>query len=203
MEAIINWIVSHADKAHLFIFIAILLAGFNIPISIDLLVIIGAILAATTVPENTWVIFSSIFIGACLSAWIAFWFGRILGSKLSGKKWFEKLMPESRIQKLRQFYEKHGFWTLLIGRFIPFGIRNCLFMTTGMSKFAFRRFAMRDLVACLIWSSISFYVFYTIGQNYQVIYNHFLTFSAGLVLLIALTVSFIVWRKKAKLKREL
>lgn len=41
MEALIEWVLSHAEHAHWYIFGAILLAGFNIPISADILVVIG------------------------------------------------------------------------------------------------------------------------------------------------------------------
>ena len=57
MEYLTQIIVHHAQNAHWFIFIAIILAGFNIPFSADLLILAAALLAATVVPEHTWLLF--------------------------------------------------------------------------------------------------------------------------------------------------
>lgn len=197
MEHIVSWIVKHAQHAHWFSFILILLAGLNIPVSIDLVVIVSAILAATVVPQNTFLLVGSIFFGACFSAMISYWFGRKLGEKLQNKKWFSTILNPSKIQKMHSFYDKHGFWTLLVGRFIPFGVRNCLFMSSGVSRVHFGKFILRDAVACLIWCCLSFYLFYSIGQNYAVIYKHFMWIWLGLIVLASLVISLVIWRKKA------
>ena len=38
------------------------------------------------------------------------------------------------------FYKKYGALTLVIGRFIPFGVRNAIFLTSGISKMPFAKF---------------------------------------------------------------
>lgn len=52
MESLIEWLLQHAEHAHWYIFVAILLAGFNIPISADILLVMGGFLAATIIPEH-------------------------------------------------------------------------------------------------------------------------------------------------------
>lgn len=205
MDTIIDWITSHAEQAHWMIFGCILLAGFNIPFSLDILTIIAAVLAATIVPENVFPLFLSIFLGAYFSAWVAYWLGRLLGSRLSKIRWFAKTMTQERLQKMKTFYDNHGFWTLLLGRFIPFGFRNCLFMTAGISKMSFKKFMLRDAISCFIWSSASFFLFYLLGQNYEVIYNHLKIFNIILFTTVAVTISCVLWyrRKKQKIKTSL
>ena len=51
MEKWLEFTHAHAPHAHWIIFFAALLAGMNIPISIDLLMIISASLAAAVVPH--------------------------------------------------------------------------------------------------------------------------------------------------------
>jgi membrane protein DedA with SNARE-associated domain len=182
MESLIEWVLRNAEFAHWFIFGAILIAGFNIPISADILIVIGGFLAATVVPHHLWHLYFAILLGCYFSAWIAYWFGRLLGKRFCKYQWFARLMPTTRLEKIGRFYSKHGLWTLLIGRFIPFGIRNCIFMSSGMSRVSFFKFALWDLMACFVWTSVSFYVFYILGQNYQLLFNHLRTLNTVIFL---------------------
>jgi membrane protein DedA with SNARE-associated domain len=198
METVIDFVTRHAHQAHWFLFGAILLAGLNIPLSIDLIVALGAVLAATLVPENTIKLWLFILMGCCLSAWIAYGVGRTFGPLLQKKKWFLKILPPKRLANIKRFYEKHGFLTLAIGRFIPFGVRNCLFMTAGISKMPFHKFILRDFVASCIWCTTAFYLFFTLGQNFEVLGNHLKTFNIFIFAAFSVTVIGFVWYKKRK-----
>lgn len=198
MDSIIEFVIQNAHHAHWFIFGSIILAGMNLPISTDVLIIVSAVLAATVVPENTLQLFLGVFFGCTFSAWLAYWIGRAIGPKLCNIRWFSKLLNAKRLEKVKNFYEKHGFLTLLIGRFIPFGIRNCIFMTTGMSKMHFGKFVLRDLVACFTWSAVSFYVFYAMGQNWETLYEYVKTFNILIFLAFLVTVIGVIWYKRRK-----
>jgi len=198
METLIQWISAHAGYAHWFILGAILLAGMNIPISADVLIISGAVIAATVMPEHTLHLYLSVFLGCYFSAWIAYWIGRLLGRKLLAYRWFSRFLPQERLDKIQKFYEKHGLLTLLIGRFIPFGVRNCIFMTTGMSRMHFGRFALFDLAACFVWSSTLFYMFYTIGQHYEAMASSFKTINFLIFAAFGVTLIALIWYKRRK-----
>ena len=70
MDTVIQFIFENAQYAHWIIFGALMLAGLNIPISEDLMIIFSAVLAATVVPENTIKLFAfccfSVHIGCFL-----------------------------------------------------------------------------------------------------------------------------------------
>lgn len=198
MEAFIAWITEHAQYAHWFIFGAILLAGFNLPISADVLIAGAAVLAATLFPQHVWHLFLAIFLGCYFSAWIAYWVGRLLGAKLCRFGWFKRFFPEERISKIQKFYAKHGLWTLIAGRFIPFGVRNCIFMSSGMSQVPFLRFALQDLPACLLWTSSSFYLFFTLGKNFQTVLSHLKIVNLIIFLAFGVTVITVLWYKRRK-----
>ena len=198
MESIIDWIVQHALYAHWYIFCAILLAGFSIPINADILVVIAGFLAATIVPEHFWYLYGAIFIGCYLSASIAYWVGRLLGKKICKWRSFNRFLPPQRLEKIQRFYAKYGFWTLLIGRFIPFGVRNGIFMSSGMSYVPFLKFALRDLVACFIWSTTAFYCFWTLGHNYQLLLSHLKLVNGIVFGAFSVTVIGYIWYKRRK-----
>lgn len=198
MEGLIEFITQNAHVAHWFIFGAIILAGLNIPISADLVIIISAVLAATVVPEHTALLFLSVLFGCYLSSWVAYWMGRKFGPTLMRWRFFQKILDANKLEKIRLFYEKHGLLTLIIGRFIPFGVRNGIFMSAGISRMPFSKFILRDSLACFIWTSTTFTLFYFLGQNYQVLYGYVKTFNILIFAVFSVTVIALVWYKRRK-----
>lgn len=198
MEHLTSLITQHAQNAHWYIFVAIILAGFNIPFSADILILLAAVLAATLVPENTWILFSSILIGCYLSAMCAYWLGRLLGSTFIKSKFLSKFINPVRLTKIKKFYDKHGLWTLVIGRFIPFGVRNCIFMSSGMSKLHFGKFILMDAFACALWCSVAFYLFFSIGKNYETLWYYLKTFNIVIFAAFSVTVIGLIWYKHRK-----
>src|SRR3989338_8736419 len=167
MDSLFQFILSHAGYAHWIVFGALMLAGLNVPISEDLMIITSALLAATVVPENTEKLFIAVFLGCYLSDWVSYWIGRSLGRKLWQVRWFAKTVDEKRLTQIQQYYEKYGFWTLLLGRFIPFGVRNCLFLSAGMGKMPFSKFLLSDGIACICSNTALFTLTYSLGKNYE------------------------------------
>lgn len=193
-----EFIMQNAHRAHWFVFGAILLAGLNIPISIDVLIILSAVLAATAIPEHVFHLYFAVFLGCYFSAMIAYGVGRFLGPKLLRIRWFANALTPERMEKIKTFTHKHGFLTLVLGRFIPFGVRNCIFMTSGISKLPFLTFIMRDLIACLTWSSVCFTLCYFLGKNYNALISGVKVFNLLIFSAFAVTVIGFFWYKKRK-----
>ncbi|EKE08253.1 MAG: hypothetical protein ACD_17C00263G0001, partial [uncultured bacterium] len=109
MDSIIQFLFEHAQYAHWIVFGALMLAGINVPISEDLMIIFSAVLAATVVPENTLSLFVAVFLGCYISDWVCYWIGRALGPKLWHISWFAKTFEKKRIAQIQSYYEKYGF----------------------------------------------------------------------------------------------
>ncbi len=202
METFFNFVCLHADEAQWIMFVMLLLAGFNIPFSEDGLLIIGGAIASSCVkqhhPLHMWV---WLFMGCWISAWEAYWIGRLLGPKLYEIPWFRRIINPTRIRRMRYYYEKFGILTFIVGRFIPGGVRNALFMTTGLSKMPFGRFLLRDGFACLISSSILFYLGYKFGENHVVLLGYFKKYQyiiLSLIGIILTTAGITFWWRHSK-----
>ena len=167
METLLQWLSLHADNAHFIIFGLLILTGFSLPISEELMLIAGGVLASSVIPDNTAHLFIAVFLGCYFSDCIAYWIGRYFGKKLYNVRWLPFSLNEKRVQKLSWFYGKYGFLTLFIGRFIPFGVRSGIFMTAGVSKMHFGKFILSDGIGCLIFSTIIFAASYSFGKNYD------------------------------------
>ncbi len=158
MEELNFFIQANVQYAPLIIFGALLLAGFNIPVSEDAMLFISAVLASNH-PDLLPLLFTGVYLGAYFSDLICYWLGRILGPKLFKIGFFAKMVAPETVDKIHIFYEKYGIITLILGRFIPFGVRNGLFLTAGLGKMSFLKFSLSDLLACTI-STITFFTLY-------------------------------------------
>jgi membrane protein DedA with SNARE-associated domain len=76
-------------------------------------------------------------------------------------------------------------------------------MSTGMTKVPFLKFAIRDLVACFIWTSICFASFYLLGQSYETVKHFLKSFYLILFSAFGVTVIGFVWYKKKKKRTAL
>ena len=188
MEQVIEYIQMNVAMAPYMIFGLLFLAGFNIPVSEDVMLFVSAILAAKN-PEYTIALFSAVFAGAYISDLICYAFmGRFLGNKIFKIKFFASMASPEKIQKVTNFYEKYGILTLLVGRFIPFGVRNALFLTAGLGKMNALKFAISDLIACTI-SCVSFFsLYYYFGETVieYVKKGNIILFSVACVIVVVL-----------------
>ncbi|MAW07600.1 MAG: alkaline phosphatase [Halobacteriovoraceae bacterium] len=164
METFIQFIQENAANAHFIIFGLLLLAGFNIPVSEDGMLFVSALIASKY-PENFYHLFFGVFLGAYFSDLICYTLGRYLGPKIWNIQFFAKMVSRERVQQLSSFYEKYGVFTLIFGRFIPFGVRNGLFLTAGLGKMNFLKFALSDLLACTISCTLFFNLYYKFGET--------------------------------------
>jgi membrane-associated protein len=177
------------------IFGVLLLAGFNLPISEDLMIFMTAILSAKN-PDHMPYLFAGLFAGAYFSDLICYWLGRLLGPKLFQIKFFSKMISPEMLEKIKGFYDRYGMGVLIVGRFIPFGVRNGLFITAGLGKSHFGKFAFADFIATLISVSVYFSLYYKYGEamieiikkGNMVIFGVFITSVIG----------FLVYKKKNK-----
>lgn len=158
MEELIQLIHANIHHAHFIIFSALLLAGLNIPVSEDVMIFISALLASKH-PDYLPHLFMAVYLGAFFSDLISYCLGRFIGPKIFEIRFFANMVSPERISKIHAFYQKYGVITLILGRFIPFGVRNALFLTAGLGKMNFIKFALSDLLACTI-STISFFTLY-------------------------------------------
>jgi membrane-associated protein len=162
---LMDFIQGNVAYAPFAIFGLLLLAGFNLPVSEDAMIFISAILASQN-PDSSTPLFLGAFLGAYFSDLICYAFlGRYLGKKIFKISFFAKMVSQERIEKVNLFYSKYGITTLILGRFIPFGVRNALFFTAGLGRMNALKFALADLLACTISTSTFFWLYYHYGES--------------------------------------
>jgi membrane protein DedA with SNARE-associated domain len=196
MESLFTWLCDVGPYAPLIIFALLVVTGFSLPVSEDLLLLASGALASTLLPEYTVELFCAAFFGSFISDCIAYGLGRMVGDKIYQMKAQEKMV------RLATFYKKYGVLTLFVGRLIPFGIRNGIFMTAGAAKMQFYKFLISDGIACLGFSACLFYLAYSCGKNYEALAGsvHETSVLIGIVVLVTIALGsliyFLVKRRK-------
>ncbi|GHV87946.1 membrane protein [Spirochaetia bacterium] len=172
--------------------VCLLLAGLNVPVSEDLIIIAGAVLSkndhSLLMPTLL-----AIYTGIVISDFISYGIGVGIRKGALKSKRIQKLVPEAKLEKMRHSLDKYGIWTFIVCRFIPFGIRNTLFISSGLTGLRLRLFALYDIVAATISMNTLFFLVYHFGDKIKKHYR-----AAGIILLAAgiITVTIITILKK-------
>lgn len=199
MEDILNWACQHANDAYWLIFVLLFLAGLNIPISEDIILITAGALAAKCFEGNITLFFLCCYLAAWMSAWEVYWIGRLLGPRLYAISWFRRMASPEKIERLHLYYEKYGIWTFIVGRFIPGGVRNALFLTCGLGKMPFLTFVGRDGIAVLFSTTWLFGIGYLFAENYQEVMSFFKKYNlVALIIVFSLITGWFLWKRFKK-----
>ena len=161
-HTIAAWIGHYISYFPLVIFISLLLGGFNLPISEDIIVITAALLCKqekASIPA----FYAALYFGAVISDYLVYFWGWLLRRGRISGIFFSKLINETAIDRISNALERHGFLTFLCGRFIPFGVRNIIAMTSSFVGFPFYKFALFDAVAAACNISALFWLVYFLG----------------------------------------
>jgi len=164
MDILFDFIQQNVAYAPIVIFFLLCLAGLNLPISEDAMLFIAGVLASQY-PEHLVPLFIGVFAGAFVSDIIAYWLGRVLGYRIYDLPLVGRFVSPEKIEKVKMFYIRYGIITLMVGRFIPFGVRNALFMTAGLARMNQIVFVIVDFFTVLISCSIYFTLYYRYGEE--------------------------------------
>lgn len=201
IEWIKSFIQSHPDYAPLAIMLSIAIAGFNIPISADMMILVAATIAATILKGSFFKFYIAILAGTIVASYITYAQGRFIGTKLLKYSFMQKLFPQSRLEKISFYFTRYSWLTLIIGRFIPFGFRNCLFLTAGLSKMPFRSFALKDGVAATIWSISIYTGLYKLISMVDDVASVIKRFNLVIFIILGLSIIATVWYKQIKRRK--
>ena len=203
---IVNILMEYHNWLPLISFTLLMLAALNIPISEDIVMIVsGAMAAATSTLEYTIVVIIACFLGAYLGDIMAYCIGRFPLSKIVAKKdnmgFIGKLISVEKLEKAEKYFATYGKKTLFFARFIPFGVRNITFMASGLLKMRLRTFMIIDVMALLLCMSITFSLGYIFSSNFEKIFPYLNKYKLFILLGVISVITFILLKKTIKTYR--
>ena len=84
-------------------FSLLVLAGFNLPVSEDLVILISGALAASYTPDKILLVYAGCFLGAYISDIVAYSIGRFGGRRLLSIRFIRKLMDEDKVLRMESY----------------------------------------------------------------------------------------------------
>ena len=115
------------------------------------------------------------------------WLNYILASKL-GRVFLEKLIKKEKVDKLEDFFAKHGHITTFTWRLIPW-IRQYISFPAGLSKMDPLKFSVYTTLWAWIWVIVLVLLGYFIGQHQNLIHKYLKEITVITLILIVL----IIW----------
>ena len=158
--AILN---QYIDYYPLVALLGLLMAGLNLPVSEDLIIITGAILCHKK-PSLMPLTLGAIYFGVLITDFFVYWVGTKVRKGTGKIKFFARMFPEKAAEKMHSKMQKYGIFTFIVCRFIPFGVRNTLFFTSGFFNLRLRSFVIFDFIAAMISVNTLFFLVYSFGE---------------------------------------
>lgn len=195
---IASQIVSYiGDIGYFGIFLLMFLESTFFPFPSEIIMIPAGYLAYQGSMNLYVVIFMGILgsiVGALFNYYLALKFGRSFFVKY-GKYMFIK---EKQLDRLEEFFTKHGELSTFNGRLIP-GIRQLISLPAGLARMNVAKFSFYTGVGAGIWVIILVAIGYLLGSNEELVSQYLKT--ATLVALISvflITIFYVVRNKRRK-----
>ena len=188
MIDIVTWLSRYTEYFPFAAFFALMLAGLNVPISEDLIIITGALLCRGN-REQLIPTFAALFLGVIISDYFPYFIGKYIRKGTGKMRFLNFLVPPGSMEKMYHYLERFGIFTFIVCRFIPFGVRNTLFMTSGLFGLRLRRYVLYELTAATISVSTLFFLVYYFGESIK---KPFHVVGVVLFVMLASAVTFII-----------
>jgi len=155
------------DWGYLGIFLLMSVESSFIPFPSEIILIPAGYLASQG-EMSLGMIMASALGGSLLGAFINYYLALILGRKILkryGKYFF---INENALEKMDNYFDKHGAISTFIGRLIP-GIRQLISIPAGLSRMNLAIFSTYTALGAGIWALILTMLGYFIGENQELI----------------------------------
>ena len=123
-----------------------LLIGFFLPG--DSILFSAGLVAAAHGNINIVILVTAIFLAAFFGDQVGFVIGRVVGRPYLDKK--ESPRMKRMIVKSEEFYEKYGWWAVVIARYFPW-IRTFVPPIAGAAKMNYYKFLSANALGALLW----------------------------------------------------
>ena len=171
-----------------------LLIGFFLPG--DSLIFISGLLCATSPELMNVDIFSLILllsVAAILGNIVGYYFGKKVGKSLF-KREDSLFFKRKHLTTTRNFYEKHGGKTLVLGRFLPI-IRTFAPILAGVIEVDFKKFMIYNVTGALLWIPSFSGIGYFLGKEFPHIKDYLGYIVIALIVITAIPV-YTTYRKE-------
>jgi membrane-associated protein len=156
-------------------------------------------LLAPALGFNLWSLVPLIFVATFLGGIVGYFIGVYL-EKLHDYAFFRRILKREHIDKAHDFFERHGFSSILLSRFIPI-VRTFLPIVAGIAKMNFTKFIGYSLISSILWSTTVTVVGYFLGIRFPWI-GDYMEYIIVLVIVVSLIPVVLEWWRERRSQRN-
>lgn len=149
-QFLLNLAVSHELLIYVILFLIIFLETALLPFTFfpgdSLLFVSGAVAAAGAI--NPVILMLVLIVGGIAGNTVGYLIGRWLGKKIYSGRY--SWLDTEKLDKTKNYYDKHGAITLVLARFIPV-VRSGAPLVAGAAYMEARRFHTYSFIGAVIW----------------------------------------------------
>lgn len=155
------------DWGYLGIFLLMAVESSFIPFPSEIILIPAGYLASKG-DMNLGMIMSAALGGSLVGAFINYYLALLLGRKILKKYGKYFFISKNTLEKMDNYFDKHGAISTFIGRLIP-GIRQLISIPAGLSRMNLVVFSSYTALGAGVWALILTMLGYFIGENQELI----------------------------------
>jgi membrane-associated protein len=115
----------------------------------SLLFTAGIVLGQRDSALNAWALAGAAVVVAIAGNLLGYYIGRRTGTSMVGRPG-AKVLTEDRLDRAREFLNRHGWWSVVLARWIPW-IRTLAPLIAGAAKMDVRRYLASTTVGAIAW----------------------------------------------------
>ena len=196
----VQWLVQNIlDMGYMGIFLLMMIESSFIPFPSEVVLIPAGYLAQQG-EMNIIAVFLAAIFGSLAGAFINYFGALLIGRQLLMRFGRYIFISNSSMDKMEEFFQKHGPISTFTGRLIP-GIRQLISIPAGLSKMPLLPFSLYTALGAGIWSMVLIMLGYILGKNQELITTYLHQITLG-VLGALIVLVFIYIRRKGNFIRQ-
>ena len=113
-------------------------------------------------PQQAWALSVGAMIAAVAGNQVGYVIGHRHGSRMIARK-DGKYLNIKNLHKVNVLLERHGFWAVMISRWIPW-IRTLCPLVSGAAKMNHRKFTVASTIGAVVWAPVLLLVGFYVGN---------------------------------------
>lgn len=176
----------------------VLLESVGVPLPGEIALVTAAAYAASG-RVSIYIVIILAALGAIVGGILGYWIGRKGGLPLVARYGRYIGVRESHIDRAHAFFERHGWKTILFGRFIAL-LRTWAAVIAGAARMSFPKYVTYNTIGSVAWAILFGVLGYAFGHNMPLLEKYISRTSYGVLVLVALGIAVLVLIRRRQSK---
>jgi membrane protein DedA with SNARE-associated domain len=176
----------------------VLLESLGVPLPGEIALVTAAAYAASG-RISIYIVIILAALGAIVGGILGYWIGNKGGLPLVARYGRYIGVRESHIDRAHAFFERHGWKTILFGRFIAL-LRTWAAVVAGAARMSFPKYVTYNTIGSVAWAILFGVLGYAFGHNLPLLEKYISRASYGVLVLVAVGIAVLVLIKRRQSK---